>query len=454
MNFTSNKKRRLSYQKKAVESKKKRKTSPSNSLLQKNSERFNYFIDILNTNKKDNLKKKSSIRENKENNPDNVNDLSDKLKAFNSNNHIKDLITVDNINNSILEEIEKNVPEDNKVDIVNDKGKNIANIDVSNNEVSESISAEKVPNDLELKKYFKKSKLLHIKENKIIQRNINLILNKEKKSNKSFKINKKEIDIVNQFQLNALGYINFYTKRRRELLNSQKANTKQNNIFKLNEEELERLIDQEWIILDKITKNEYIEAIVKKQTRLAKKKIKNKKTNVDIDNPINNNTQEINLDNENLGANERDSNSSIQQQSINIPNIPGSEVIENELKEYTEINLLIEMYNHAKQVPIPHFSVIKHPPNPFTIYTKDNINTIIKKNPTMNRTEALKIVAKNWKKASINERKKYIEKSKEYKDDYEDLIKYAYLQRALIQDPSLAKRCLEYQLKKQGIYFQ
>jgi len=454
MNFTSNKKKRLSYQRKAVESlsKKRRKISPSNSLPQKNSERFNYFIDILNTNKKDYAPKKSTIRENNENNPDNSNDLSDQLKLLKNNNRTNDLITIKNINDSILEEIEKSTSENNKEIIGKDEGKNITNNEISNDEISKNAdSGETVSNDLELKKYFKKSKLLCIRENKIIQRNINLILNKEKKSNKPLKINKKEIDIVNQFQLNALGYINFYTIRRKELLNSQKANINNNNIFKLNEEELERLIDQEWIILDKNTKNQYIETVVKKQTRLAKKKIKTKKANVE--NQLNDDTPEIILDNENTIENEQENNSSIQQQqSINIPNIPDSEVIENELKEYAEINLLIEMYNRAKQVPIPHFSVIKHPPNPFTIYTKDNINTIIKKNPSMNRTEALKIVAKNWKKASKDERKKYMEKSKDYKDDYEDLIKYAYLQRALIRDPGLAKLCLENQLKEKGIY--
>jgi len=352
MNFTSNKKKRLSYQRKAVESlsRKKRKISSTNSLPQKNSERFSFFIDILNTNKKENVSKKSTVRENKENNSDNVDDLSDQLKLFN-NNRNNDLITIENVNDSILEEIEKNTSEDNEKTIGKDKEKNIVNNDVSNNEVSKDVvSGETVPNDIELKKYFKKSKLLCIRENKIIQRNINLILNKENKPIKSLKINKKEIDIVNQFQLNALGYINFYTKRRRELLNSQKANTN-NNIFKLNEEELERLIDQEWIILDKNTKNQYIETVVKKQTKLAKKKIKTKKAN--IENQLNDDTPEIVLDNENIIENEQENNSSIQQQqSTNIPNIPDSEVIENELKEmdFYELAFYVQTLNKMEKI--------------------------------------------------------------------------------------------------------
>jgi len=123
-------------------------------------------------------------------------------------------------------------------------------------------------------------------------------------------------------------------------------------------------------------------------------------------------------------------------------------MIKQELKDYTEINLLTEMYNNAKQMPIPHFSVIKHPPNPFSIFTKDNINMIIKKNPTMTRVQALKIVAKKWKNADSEEKTKYIEKSKEYREDYENLIRYAYLQRALINNPNIARLCLENQLKE------
>ncbi|KAG4093924.1 hypothetical protein H8356DRAFT_1047438 [Neocallimastix lanati (nom. inval.)] len=337
------------------------------------------------------------------------------------------------------------------------RNEKINNTTTKNNEiVIENAAKEKVPS--EKQKYIHKKKLLQMKENKIIERNINLILNKEKSLTGQKKIKRRDIDIVNQFQLNALGYINFYSKKRNELLKSNGQNNN-NNISNLNEEEIERLIDQEWIILENKIKNRYIEESVQKQTKIVKKRLRNKKNiqnnQKNFPNNVNNNQNVDNENNKNNNSNDNDRENEIgnenhennNQQLNYIPYIPDSEMIKQELKDYTEINLLTELYNSAKEIPIPHFSVIKHPPNPFSIFTKDNINDIIKKNPTMTRGQALKIVAKKWKNIDPEEKAKYIEKSKEYKEDYEDLVRYAYLQRALINNPNIARLCLENQLK-------
>ncbi|OUM59086.1 hypothetical protein PIROE2DRAFT_63990 [Piromyces sp. E2] len=450
MNFASNKKKRLLYQNGTVGSLslKKRKLSSTKKSHQKTSDRFNFFIDILNTNKKikskkGNASKKYVFPENKENNSKNIDDLTNELKTIH-NTSTTNIVTLEDINNSILEDIENNIDNveiSNEISIFPEK-EEISIDKPIDNESKDNVINKTSISHIKPEKYLTKRKILTLKEHKIIQRNIDLILNKENENTPN-KIKKKEIDIVNQFQLNALGYINFFAKRRKELINSYKANSENRNIFKLDEDELERLIDQEWIILEKKIKNKHIKDIVKKQTKAAKKNLKNKKANKN--NLTEETTQTISqIENGNENTNEDSLN---QQSTTNIPIIPDSELIKKELKEYTEINLLTEMYNQAKQITIPYFSAIKRPPNPFSIYTKDTINTVIKKNPTKTRKEALKIVAKNWKSANLEEKRKYIEKSKEYKDDYEDLIKYAYLQRALIQNPSIAKLCLENQLK-------
>jgi len=442
MNFTSNKKKRSFYHKKAQESNKKRKVSPSTKSQVKSPDRFKFFIDILNTNTNSNGSKaipKDIKFENKENNSKNVEDLTKELKTIHKTS-TNDLITLEDINNSILEDIETNVDNSLPTNAISiSKKKNNSNhTTINETEITDnnSISQNAVKRD----KYITRRKILTSNKLKIIQRNIDLILNKENDSTPN-KINKKEIDIVNQFQLNALGYINFFAKKRRELKHSHKTNPELQHIYKLDEDELERLIDQEWIVLEKKIKNMHIKDAVKKQTKAAKKNLKNKKANK-------NTAQTIPPENENgnVSINEDSSNPA---STTPIPIIPDSEIIKKELKEYTELNLLTEMYTHAKQVYIPYFSVIKRPPNPFSIYTKDTINAVIKKNPSMTRNEALKIVAKNWKSASKEVKRKYAERSKEYKDDYEDLIKYAYLQRALIQNPSIAKLCLEHQLKNE-----
>jgi len=451
MNFSSNKKKRQFYQNRTLESLslKKRKVSSSKKSQPKTSDRFNFFIDILNTNKriqdkKDNSSKKFVLSDNKENNSKYIDDLSNELKTIHNTsiNETNDIITLEDINNSILEDLEKDIENtaiSNGIEI--SKSETVDNKKEDNDVDNVSVS------DIKRDKYITRRKILTLKELKIIQRNIDLILNKENDSAPN-KINKKEIDIVNQFQLNALGYINFFAKKRKELIYSYKANPENLNIYNLNEDELERLIDQEWIIMEKKIKDKHIQDIVKKQTKAAKKNLKNKKNNK---NNLIENTTQVTTENESEVENGNE-DSSNQQSTTNIPIIPDSETIKKELKEYTELKLLTEMYNHAKQMSIPYFSVIKHPPNPFTIYTKDTFKTVEEKNPTKSNKEKLKIVAKNWKKVSKEEKRKYIEKSKEYKDDYEDLIKYAYLQRALIHNPTIAKLCLERQLKNgQGI---
>jgi len=287
---------------------------------------------------------------------------------------------------------------------------------------------------------------MKLKENKIIEHNINLILNKDKSLTGKKKINKREIDIVNQFQLNALGYINYYMKRQKEIITANKRLPKRSNIFNLNSDEIEKLIDQEWLILEKTIKDKTIKNSVNKETKKVKKVLKSKRVS---QKNLNKNSNENIPEDNNDSLNHIDN--SINNNNSNIPNIPDSEMIKQELKEYTELNLLSEIYNDSKSIPIPHFSVIKHPPNAFSFYTKDNINKITKKNPSLTRNEALKIVARKWKKISKEEKCKYTEKAKEYKDDYENLIKYAYLQRALINNPNIARLILEYQLKNNKV---
>ncbi|ORX55370.1 hypothetical protein BCR36DRAFT_184968 [Piromyces finnis] len=407
MNFASNKKKRLFYQKRAFElSKKKRKTSPSTKSQQKISDRFNFFIDILNTNKKEQetknkISKKVGVSENKENNPKNIDDIFNELKAIHKNTE-NDIITLEDINNSLLEDIENTITSNNNDNSNNSKLSN--ETIVSNLPKEERISNNEIKRD----KYITRRKILTLKEHKIIQHNIDLILNKENDSAPN-KINKKEIDIVNQFQLNALGYINFYAKKRKELIHQNKTNSEHQNIHNLDEEELERLIDQEWITLEKRIKNKHIEDVVRKQTKIAKKNLKNKKTNK---NSGTDNSFQTIIENENENENEISSN---QQLTKNIPIIPDSELIMTELKEYTELNLLNEMYNHSKQLSIPYFSVIKHPPNPFSIYTKDTINTVIKQNPSKTRNEALKIVAKNWKNENKDKKRNMRKRQKNIK---------------------------------------
>jgi len=485
MNFTSNKKKRLLFQKNSIESlsRKKRKPNlPSSIKIKKeDNDRFNFFIDILRTNKQ--IKKKSQkikeitskivSKENKENNSKNINNIasSKNLSSDNNNNNNiiinnntinNNLIFLKDINNAIIEEIENN---DENTSSNKNKDKSI-NSSFKKNKVT--LDKDTVSKDKQ--NYINKKKLLHIKENKIIERNINLMLNKEKSLSRKKIINKKDIDIVNQFQLNILGYINFYSKKCKELM---KSNEQNNTITHLKKEELKRLIDQEWITLEEEIKNKYIKDSVQKQTKIVKKILKDKKgrqTNLPKNSFKNvNNNQNGNVDkrsendnsndnekfndnyNENKNGNESENQKYNNQQSDNIPYILDSEMIKQELKDYTEINLLTEMYNSAKQLPIPHFSVIKHPPNPFSIFTKDNINMIIKKNPTMTRAQALRIVAKKWKNVDSEEKTRYIEKSKEYKEDYENLVKYAYLQRALINNQNIARLCLENKLKEKGI---
>eukprot|EP00833_Pecoramyces_ruminatium_P000416 jgi/Orpsp1_1/1174448/evm.model.c7180000050132.1 len=458
MNFASNKKKRLLYQKNSAESlsNKKRKINKVKIKTEKTLDRFNFFIDILSTNKKVQEKSQKIVsNDNKENNSENINHPTPSLilnnnnnsNNNNNNNENNTLISVEDVNNAIIEDIEYNIENyvnNKEIKTKGNKGKvkekekeilkENESLDVGSDE---TISTEKP------KKISKKT-ILQLKENKIIERNINLILNKDKSLTRQKKINKKDINIINQFQLNALGYINYYVKKRKELLKSKKPSDDVENL----NEDIERLIDQEWIILETKIKNKCIEESVKKQTKKIKKNIKSKKVNQ------NNNILNENIDNEEIEniinneiENDNDNQITDNQKSNSIPNIPDSEMIKQELKEYTEINLLTEMYNDAKKIPIPHFSVIKHPPNPFSIFTKDNINVIIKKNPSLTRAQALKIVAKKWKNVDSEEKAKYVEKSKEYKDDYEDLIKYAYLQRALINNPNIARLCLENQLK-------
>jgi hypothetical protein len=67
---------------------------------------------------------------------------------------------------------------------------------------------------------------------------------------------------------------NFFAKKRKELIYSYKANPENLNIYNLNEDELERLIDQEWIIMEKKIKDKHIQDIVKKTNKSSKEKFK------------------------------------------------------------------------------------------------------------------------------------------------------------------------------------
>jgi len=221
MNFTSNSKKKRHQQKIESAKKKRRISTIKTKQQQTNSERFNFFIDLLNSNKnnernekllviKENNSNISIIPENKESNFNvNINDPinNNSLKEFNKS------ITYEDINNTILEDIDnilgdegndtqvqnENIDETEREIIIGEykeDKEDKENKEIRNNHSKKFDDSIEENVDVTSKKYILKKQTMKLKENKIIEHNINLILNKDKSLTGKKKINKREIDIV------------------------------------------------------------------------------------------------------------------------------------------------------------------------------------------------------------------------------------------------------------------